>query len=184
VFTALWAAMGAWPAVYAALLIPAGRSRTGLPAWPFVTGSFALGAFALLPFFALHVPGGPESTAPPRPSDLAASAGLRLLESRGLALGLAAVSAWALGSAAVAGPDAWAGYARLFDESRLVHVTTLDFLTLTACAWTWVRTDAAARGFLKGAPWLGPLCAVPLLGPAIYLCVRPRAGQRGGGGGE
>jgi hypothetical protein len=138
---------------------------------------FALGAFALLPYMALHVPGAPDAAAPPPPSALSSSPGLRLLESRGLALGLAALSAWALASAAAAGPDAWTAYARLFDESRLVHVTTLDFLTLTACAWTWVRTDAAARRFDR--PWLGPLCAVPLLGPAVYLCVRPR-----GGGGE
>ena len=179
VFTALWAAMGAWPAVYAALLIPAGRSKSGLPAWPFVTGSFALGAFALLPYFALHTPGGEASRAPPAADELAdgaKGAALRLLESRGLGLFLAGVSLFAVGSAAVAGPDAWRAYGRLFDESRLVHVTTLDFITLSACAWSWVQNDARARGVEGGAPaWVG----VPLLGPAAWLVVRPR-----GGGGE
>ena len=57
--------MGVWPAVYAALLTPAGRSANGVPAWPFVTGSFALGAFSLLPFFALWAP---PAEAPPLPT--------------------------------------------------------------------------------------------------------------------
>jgi hypothetical protein len=175
VFTALWAAMGAWPALYAALLIPAGRSKSGLPAWPFVTGSFALGAFALLPYFALHTPGAAAAASPPPAADLEGvkGAGLRLLESRGLALFLCGVAAFALGSAAAAGPAAWVAYGQLFDESRLVHVTTLDFITLTACSWSWVGNDARARGVVGGAPaWAG----VPLLGPAAWLLVRPRGG--------
>ena len=36
-----------------------------MPAWPFVTGSFALGAFSLLPFFALWAP---PAEAPQLPS--------------------------------------------------------------------------------------------------------------------
>jgi len=169
VFTALWAAMGAWPALYAALLIPAGRSKSGLPAWPFVSLSFGLGAFALLPYFALHTPGAASAAAPPPAADLEGvkGSGLRLLESKGLGLFLSAVALYALGTAASAGPQAWAAYGQLFRESRLVHVTSLDFVTLTGCAWSWVQNDAAARG--KAAPgW----AALPLLGPALWLVVR------------
>ena len=50
--------MGLWPAAYAALLVPTGRSRNGVPAWPFLAGSVVAGAFALLPYFALWSPGG------------------------------------------------------------------------------------------------------------------------------
>ena len=52
VFFSLFNMMGVYPAVYAALLVPGGRSAGGLPAWPFITGSFFLGAFALLPYMA------------------------------------------------------------------------------------------------------------------------------------
>ena len=174
VFTALWTAMAAWPAIYACLLIPAGRSKSGLPAWPFVAGSFALGAFALLPYFALHTPGGEAAKAPPSAAELSSGwkgSAVGLLESRGLAVFLAGLSVFAAGSAAAAGPAAWTAYAQLFQESRLVHVTTLDFITLSACAWSWVQNDAAARGVVGGAPaW----AAVPLVGPAGWLVVRPR----------
>ena len=39
----LFLIMGVWPIVYTALLIPAGRSANGVPAWPFVTASYAVG---------------------------------------------------------------------------------------------------------------------------------------------
>lgn len=44
-----------------------------VPAWPFVTASFAFGYFALGPFFALWTPVADEQhkqTGPPRKSDL------------------------------------------------------------------------------------------------------------------
>ncbi len=44
-----------------------------------------------------------------------------------------------------AGPQSWAEFGRLLDESRLVHVTTLDFLCLTAFAPFWMQNDAEAR---------------------------------------
>lgn len=52
---ALFNAMGLWPMVYAAVAL--GESH-GQPrrAWPFVVGSFAVGAFALLPYLALRTP--------------------------------------------------------------------------------------------------------------------------------
>ena len=52
---ALFNAMGLWPVVYAALALVDGRGQR-LWAWPFVVASFAVGAFALLPYLALRVP--------------------------------------------------------------------------------------------------------------------------------
>ena len=73
---------------------------------------------------------------------------------------------------ALADPAARAEFGHLFDESRLVHVSSLDFLTLSSLAPFWVANDAAARG------WKGPalaLACLPVVGPAAYLCLRPRA---------
>lgn len=39
----LFLIMGVWPLVYTALLIPSGKSGNGVPAWPFITLSYAFG---------------------------------------------------------------------------------------------------------------------------------------------
>ena len=223
VFAALFNAMGVMPALYAALLVPAGRSGGGakgrssgggggegageggggggafssfpprLPAFPFVVGSFALGFFALGPYLALWTPAPPadalpeaeragprDATAPPPPEALekngaAGAVALRALESpvTAAALLLGALSQAYL--AATAGPAAWAEFGRLFDESRLVHVTTLDFLALSSFIPFWVSLDAGSRRWSGGASVAAALGAVPLVGPALYLALRPRA---------
>lgn len=210
VFAALFNAMGLMPALYAALLVPAGRSGGGakgreggggflssfpprLPAFPFVAGSFALGFFALGPYLALWTPAPPaealpeserdgprDATAPPRPEALdkngaAGAVALRALESpiTAAALLLGALSQAYL--AATAGPAAWAEFARLFDESRLVHVTSLDFLALSSFIPFWVSLDAGARRWKGGSSVAAALGVVPLVGPALYLALRPRA---------
>jgi len=77
------------------------------------------------------------------------------------------------GSAATAGPLAWAEFGKLFQESRLVHVTSVDFCTLSLCAPLWVLNDAARR---RAEGPLATACALtPLLGPAAWLALRPRA---------
>ncbi len=206
VFSALFNAMGVMPALYAALLVPAGRSGGGgksnedgklafpprLPAFPFIVGSFALGFFALGPYLALWTPApsaeslpeperaGPrDATAPPEPQALdrngaAGSIALRALESpiTAAVLLLGALSQAYL--AATAGPAAWSEYGRLFDESRLVHVTSLDFLALSSFIPFWVSLDADSRKW-SGASFAAVLGAIPLVGPAVYLALRPRA---------
>lgn len=44
-----------------------------------------------------------------------------------------------------AGGDVWLDYAKLFDESRLVHASTVDFLLLTALMPFWMSNDAELR---------------------------------------
>lgn len=78
-------------------------------------------------------------------------------------------------NAATAGGAAWAEYARLLEESRFVHVTSLDFLTLTALAPFWMSNDAELRRWGPREKLVPVLSLIPVLGPAIYLCLRPRA---------
>lgn len=52
---ALFNLMGIWPAIYACVLLPDGRGQN-VSAFPFVIVSFAVGAFAILPYLALRQP--------------------------------------------------------------------------------------------------------------------------------
>eukprot|EP00887_Chlorella_sp_A99_P005755 scaffold1.g5755.t1 len=177
VFTQLFFIMGVWPLVYTGLLIPAGRSRTGVPAWPFVIASYGVGAFGLLPFFALWQPPSPPPQLPAKKKDLEGPGNLM---QKGFETPIPAVLAL-LGAvscivqATAAGPAAWAEYGRLLEESRFVHVTTLDFLTLTSLAPFWMANDAELRKWEGRDKLLPVLSLIPVLGPAMYLCLRPRA---------
>lgn len=51
--------------------------------------------------------------------------------------------------AASAGGAWWSDYFKLLDESRFVHVTSLDFATLTALMPFWMDNDATARNWDK-----------------------------------
>lgn len=53
-----------------------------------------------------------------------------------------------------------------------MHVTTCDFITLTLCAPLWVLNDASVRRF--DSPLVLPLALTPVLGPVVYLNLRPR----------
>lgn len=52
---ALFNLMGIWPAIYTSVLLADGRGQK-VRAFPFVIGSFAVGAFAILPYLALRQP--------------------------------------------------------------------------------------------------------------------------------
>ena len=58
---------------------------------------------------------------------------------------MSAAALW--GVALTAGGPAWYEYGRLFDESKLVHVTSVDFCLLTAFAPFWMYNDAQLRGW-------------------------------------
>ncbi|XP_056171132.1 uncharacterized protein LOC115688833 isoform X3 [Syzygium oleosum] len=63
-----------------------------------------------------------------------------------------------------------------FLESKLtagIHVTSLDFTLLSAFAPFWVYNDMISRKWYEKGSWLLPLSAVPFLGPALYLILRP-----------
>jgi hypothetical protein len=58
---------------------------------------------------------------------------------------LLAAAAWCLWGMASAGTAAWADYVQLFDESRLVHASSLDFALFTALVPFWMSVDADGR---------------------------------------
>lgn len=158
---ALFYIMGVWPMIYSCLLFFDGRTQK-IPAWPFATLSFGVGAFALLPYLALREPRTNFSGQK--------NAWLKLLDSRwtGIGLMIAAVLLVAYGLS----NGNWGDYLYQWRTSRFIHVMSLDFCLLCLLFPALLRDDMARRGLHNSQLyWITVL--IPLFGPLIYLCVRP-----------
>lgn len=167
----LWNVMGVIPLIYAQLLIPSARSKDGRPpVWPFATASAFVGAFALLPYFALWAPTTTDNV-PSREERRRRP--LRVLDSK-ITAALAALGAVGLaGGALAAGPGDWTEFFQYFRESKLVHVTSIDFAILTVFLPFFMILDMGVRKWSGREKWWLPFALVPLLGPAAYLLIRP-----------
>ena len=158
---ALFNAMGIWPMAYAAVAVVDGHGQKQR-AWPFVLVSFAVGAFALLPYLALRQP-NPNFSGPK-------SALLRLVESRWLGAALAA-GASALADFALLKGD-WLDFWQQWQTGRFIHVMSLDFVGLWLLFPVLLRDDMARRGMSQ--PWVvAVVLALPLIGACLYLALRP-----------
>ncbi|MEL6382790.1 MAG: DUF2834 domain-containing protein [Cyanobacteria bacterium J06626_18] len=162
---ALFNLMGIWPMVYACLALIDGH-RQPVPAWPFVLGSFGLGAFLLTPYLALRQP---NATFMPPKSRL-----LTVVDSRWLGLSLL-IGALVLISYGVSAGD-WADFVQQWRTSRFIHVMSLDFCLLWLLVPSLLGDDMVRRG------WKSPLVfwltvAIPLVGAAAYLTFRPNLPQ-------
>lgn len=153
--------MGVWPMIYSCLLFIDGRAQK-IPAWPFASVSFGVGAFALLPYLALREP----STEFPGKKN----AFLLLLDSRltGVVLTIGAVILVAYGL----GNGDWGNFVQQWQTSRFIHVMSLDFCLLCLLFPALLGDDMARRG-LKNPQLFWLTALIPLFGPLIYLCVRP-----------
>lgn len=153
--------MGVWPMIYSCLLFIDGRAQK-IPAWPFASVSFGVGAFALLPYLALREP----STEFPGKKN----AFLKLLDSRltGIALTIGAVILVAYGL----GNGDWGNFVQQWQTSRFIHVMSLDFCLLCLLFPALLGDDMGRRG-LKNPQLFWLTALIPLFGPLIYLCVRP-----------
>ena len=113
---------------------------------------------------------------PPPPADVEGFGDVitRGMENRVVAYGILAGVMFCVVSAATAGPTPWRDYGTLFFMSRFVHVTTVDFMTLTLLAPFWMENDARLRRWEGVGDWrMTGLQCLPVLGPAVYLCLRP-----------
>ncbi len=175
---ALFNLMGIWPLVYAALALVDGQGQR-VPAWPFVVGSFGLGAFLLLPYLILRSPnptfsaaghksGDPGQWSRTGPKEL--SRLLKLVESRWLGVFLTLGATGLMVYGLYAGD--WADFVGQWRTSRFIHVMSLDFCAL----WLLVPcllTDDMARRNWKSRGILALVMVVPLVGAAAYLALRP-----------
>lgn len=158
---ALFNTLGIVPLIYASLLLIDGRAQK-LPAWPFVAGSFGVGAFALLPYLALRQP----------THDFVGQKNwlLKWLDSRwnGLTIALLLIPLVVYGIAA----GDWSDFVQQWQTSRFIHVMSLDFCVLCLIFPAALRDDMARRGMSdRRLFWLVAL--IPLLGAVGYLILRP-----------
>ncbi|MDB9340703.1 MULTISPECIES: DUF2834 domain-containing protein [Cyanophyceae] len=156
---ALFNLMGIWPVIYSAVLFMDGRGQK-IPAWPFATASFAVGAFALLPYLVLREPNQEFSGEK--------NFWLKLLDSRitGLILTIGAAILLAYGL-----QGDWGNFVQQWQTSRFIHVMSLDFCVLSLLFPALLGDDMARRG-MKNEPFFWLIALIPLFGPLIYLSVR------------
>lgn len=158
---ALFNLMGIWPMIYACLALIDGPGQK-IPAWPFVVGSFALGAFALLPYLALREP---NPTFEASKTKL-----LSLLDAVWTGRLIALGSLVLLGYGVLNGD--WADFAQQWRTSQFIHVMSLDFCMLCALVGALLKDDMAKRNLNNPALfWAATL--IPLLGVSFYLSIRP-----------
>lgn len=161
---ALFNIMGVFPAVYACLLFADGHGQKAT-AWLFVILSFGIGAFGLLPYFALRSP-NPKFVGKK-------NLFLRFWDSRvtGLALIATAICLVIYGLKTGDLSANWADYVQQFQTSRFIHVMSLDFCLL-CLLFTWLLGDDMKRRGWQNELVFRLVSLVPLFGALAYLCVR------------
>ncbi|NMH70299.1 hypothetical protein HF072_16080 [Bacillus sp. RO3] len=141
--------LGLFPLLFASLLIPDDRGK--IPAWPFVLGSFILGAFSLLPYFFLRKTGTV-------PSQSAPSLFHKTLRSNvfNILLILMAVASLSF----LLGGFSLSDYGIAFRDSKLVSVMTADFLVLV-----WLSSYTMKH--IYGVKHFNFLSFIPVIGPVM-----------------
>lgn len=157
---ALFNIMGVWPLIYCGVLFVDGQGQK-LPAWLFVTFSFGVGAFAILPYLALREP---------NPNFSGEKTGLiKVFESRitGIFLLLGAIALVTYGIS----QGNWTDFIYQWQTSRFIHVMSLDFCLLCLLFPTLLSDDMARRGIQNQTLfWIVSL--IPLFGAVLYLIIR------------
>ena len=158
---ALFNIMGLWPMIYASVLLIDGSGQR-FPAWPFVLGSFAVGAFALLPYLGLRRPNPSFSGTK--------SKLLAVVDSRWTGAAIALGVFILLGYGCLTGD--WGDFVQQWQTSRFIHVMSLDFCLLCLLFPALLGDDMARRGLT--ARWIvWAVTFTPLVGPSLYLALRP-----------
>ncbi|PMB50650.1 DUF2834 domain-containing protein [Fischerella thermalis CCMEE 5205] len=158
---ALFNIMGIWPIIYSAVLFVDGRGQK-IPAWPFTAASFAVGAFALLPYLALREP-NPQFSG-------AKNVLLKILDSRWTGVVLTIGTAILVGYGIEQGD--WSNFVQQWQNSRFINVMSCDFCLLCVLFPALLGDDMARRGW-KSSKIFWLIALVPLFGPLLYLCIRP-----------
>ena len=150
--------LGVFPTAFAVLLL--NEDDSDIPAWPFVLGSFMLGAFALMPYFFVS---RAESTRKLRTPRWISSSLDSILFKALLFAGTVALIVYGLtqGSAEL--------YSQAFQQSQFVHVMTIDFLVLTGISIFVIYWRERKHGRFNQLYWLG---CVPVVGFLAYLLIK------------
>jgi len=156
---AIFNLLGVLPGAFLALvLFDGGRPRP----LPFALGAFVLGGFVLLPYLILRDTRAPLRSSPPL--------AVRAIGSRAAGWLLALAAAGLLGFGLLAGhPLHYLEQAR---GSLFIATMSADLLALTAALHLAAAADRRRRDLRLAANAAG-LVRLPLLGPLLYLALRP-----------
>ncbi|MEI6426770.1 MAG: DUF2834 domain-containing protein [Pseudanabaena sp. ELA607] len=179
--------MGVLPAIYAAVLCTEGK-RQRVPTGLFVGLSFFVGAFAMLPYLVLRHPEPQIVLDVSNKSDepnltSATNAELTALANQtkpkwwakafgGKFTGIILVMitsyflyyGWQQGN--------FNDFIQLWQRDRFIHVMGLDFCLLNSLLPIILWDDLSRRNCRQGK-WLWWCLGLPLIGPLLYLCIRP-----------
>jgi hypothetical protein len=158
---ALFNIMGVLPLLYSCLLYIDGRVQK-VRAWPFSAASFAVGAFALIPYLALREPNGTFVGQK--------NWWLKIMDSRWTG-GIVAIATLALLFYGLTNGD-WNDFIQQWQTSRFIHVMSLDFCLLCLLFPVLLKDDMTRRG-LKDQRIFWAVALVPLLGAIAYVTLRP-----------
>ena len=158
---ALFNLMGILPMIYAALMLIDGKTQK-LSAGLFSAASFAVGAFAILPYLALR-----ESNSRPVGEH---NGIIKLVDSRWLGVFLSIGTVILLAYGITQGD--WVDFVQQWQTSRFIHVMSLDFCLLILLLPVLINDDIDRRNFTNPRS-IKLLSLVPLIGALIYLCIRP-----------
>lgn len=162
ILIAIFYIMGIFPLVYGAFILfdPAQES---VSPYPFFVASFGLGAFALLPYFALR-----QSDPTPRKKGFL----LSMLDSRLTAIAcstsIIGLIVWGVTQ------GNWGDFIAQWHTSQFVHIMSLDFCVLCLLLPVAILKDDLARRGVKSSKYFWLISSVPLLGFLVYWCVRPQ----------
>ena len=159
---ALFNLMGIISAIYACFLIADGKGQS-IPTGIFLLGSFGLGAFALLPYFALRKKNSRWNSKKNWLINISESQILRII------LTITALSLIFFG---INNGD-WTDFSEQWHNSKFIHVMSLDFCLLCLLFPVAIKDDLLRRN-INNPSILAAISFVPLIGSLTYLCLRPR----------
>ncbi|MFH7024302.1 MAG: hypothetical protein ACHBN1_02595 [Heteroscytonema crispum UTEX LB 1556] len=160
IILSLFSLVGIWLLIYSGILFIDGRMQW-IPFWPFALASIASGVIGLLPYLALREPNQEFSGQK--------DAFLKLLDSRFFGIGLS-ISTIVLLVYAFSGN--WADFVQQFLGDRFIHGMSLAFCLFCLLFPTVLGDDMAHRNLNNPQLfWLAAL--IGLIGPLVYLCLRP-----------
>jgi hypothetical protein len=161
---ALFWLMGIWSMIYGCLMFADGRMQN-FRAWTYFIGSMFTGVISLLPYLILRQSnqefcGNKDEW-------------LKFFDKRSTGVILLACTITLLAYAFIAGD--WNDYVQQFQTKQFVHLISLDFclMALIFPLSSLFEDDMARRG-LKDSRIFWAVALLPLFGPLIYVCLRPR----------
>ena len=164
VIISLFSLVGIWLLIYSGLVFADGRMQK-IPAWAFMVASIATGTISLIPYLALREPNQQFTGSK--------DGWLKLMDAKTTGIILSFSTLVLLAFALFFGD--WSAFWQEFLTNPFIHGMTLAFclFALLFPFPTLLSDDMARRGLTSDSQLFWIVALLPLLGPLIYLCIRP-----------